>query len=72
MIDKETADVIAMALFNQDIIDLDVEALDELAVLRFFDDDDVEFTDVDFTLDAGPGGHGINNEDEMLQTVRFG
>lgn len=71
MIDKQTADVIATALFNESIMDLDLEALDELSVLRFFDDEDVEFTNIDFTIEAGPDGHGSNTEDEMLQTVSF-
>lgn len=68
MIDKETADVIALALFNEELVGLDLNALDELAVLRFFDDDDVEFEDIDYTQEAGLDGHGVNTEEEMIAT----
>lgn len=68
MIDKETADVIAIALFNEELVGLDSETLDELAILKFFDDEDIEFEDLDYTQEAGLNGHGINTEEEMLYT----
>ena len=68
MIDKETADVIAIALFNEELVGLDSNTLDELAILKFFDDDDVEFEDLDYTQEAGLEGHGVNTEEELLHT----
>ena len=69
MIDEPTAEIIATALYNQDITELDAQQLDELGFLRYADDPDVEFDELGLSLDAGSDGHGVNTEEEMLWTV---
>lgn len=69
MLDKETAEIIASALVNKDIEDMTPEELGELAILEYHNDPDVEFVELDFTPDAGAELHGVNTEEEMMQTV---
>lgn len=67
-IEKEIADIIATALYNQELVGLDDTTLDELAFLRYFNDPDVEFEDLEYTEEAGVSGHGVNTEAEMNYT----
>lgn len=69
LLDRETAELIAFALYNQTITDLDVGQLDELALLRYQDDPSVEIDPLGLSLDAGAEAHGVNTEQEMLHTV---
>lgn len=68
LLDKETADLIASALYNQSITDLDLSQLDGLALLRYADDPDVEIDELGLSGDAG-WLHGSNTEHEMLHTL---
>lgn len=69
LIDRETADVIASALYHDTITGLDPSQLDELAVLRYANDPDVEIDYLGLSTDAGAEFHGVNTEAEMLGTV---
>ena len=66
MTDEQVADVIATAIWNEELTQLPLETLCELARFAYEGDDDVEFVDIEFTNEAGPENHGINSEEEML------
>lgn len=68
MIEKEDAEIIAKAIIASDIINYSVEQLGELSMIHYENDPDVEFVDLDFTPDAGEL-HGVNTEEEMMQTL---
>lgn len=65
-IDEETAEMISNAIYSKDISDMTPEELDQLAILQWQDDPDVEFDDLGLSEDAGPLNHGMHSEDEIL------
>ena len=68
MISENETDIIAAALWTQDITDLSVDELDELAMWQFAEDPEVELDWIGLSQDAGPEGHGVNTEEEMMYT----
>ena len=68
MNDQEIADIIATAVLTNDITSMSLDQLDQLAELKYADDDTVSFSDLDFAPDAGADLHGVNTEEEMFIT----
>ena len=70
--DEQAFEAIANAVFVEDIEAMSEAELGELAKIYWMDDPDVEFVDLDYTLEAGADGHGTNTEEEMLHTLEEG
>lgn len=66
--DRQALDIIFQAIVADDIVKLTLDELDAVSELYWYNDPDVEFVDLDYTLEAGPEGHGVNTEEEMLGT----
>lgn len=66
MLDKETADLIAAAIYTNDITTWTVDQLDELAEFAYANDPNVSFSDLDYVPDAGAELHGTNTEEEKM------
>lgn len=69
VIDKETADIIAAAIWTEEIVNMSLEDLDLLAEYAFANDPDVSFSDLDYVPDAGADLHGVNTDEEMMGTL---
>lgn len=67
--DRQAMDTIYQAILAEDLTKLDAIELDKVFELHWFNDPDVEFVELDYTLEAGPEGHGTNTEDEMMETI---
>lgn len=66
--DREAMDSIYQAILTEDLKDLTADELDKVFEIHWFNDPDIEFVELDYTLEAGPEGHGTNTEDEMMET----
>lgn len=66
--DREAMDTIYQAILAEDLTKLDGTELDKVFELYWFNDPDIEFIELDYTLEAGPEGHGSNTEEEMMET----
>lgn len=69
MIDTESAGLIAGAVWTEDTANMSAGELDELAILHWEGDPDVEWDELGLSADAGEEGHGDNTEEEKLQTL---
>ena len=69
MIDEDAANVIAGAIWVEDIKNMTVDQLDELAFVQWGDDPDVEWDFLGLSQDAGEDLHGVNSDEEMMYTV---
>jgi hypothetical protein len=66
--DRQALDIIFQAIIAEDVVKLNLEELDAVSELYWYNDPDVEFVEIDYTLEAGPGLHGVNTEEEMMET----
>lgn len=65
MVQEEIADMAANAIWSKDVTELSVEELDQLAMLQWEGDPDVEWDVLGLSEDAGDE-HGIHTEEAMM------
>lgn len=58
--------LIAGAIWTKDIQDMTVNELDELALIEWANDPEVEFDELGLSQDAGAEAHGRHTDDQML------
>lgn len=66
--DREATDIIAKAIWTEEISKMTLDEMDELAFIQYADDPDVEFYSLDYTVEAGPFNHGINSDEDLMKS----
>lgn len=66
MIDQESADMLANKVWSEELSEMTADQLDELALLQWADDPDVQFDELGLSQDAGQWRHGVHTDEEML------
>lgn len=65
-VDEESAEMIANAIYSEEITEMSAEDLDKLSHLYWAEDPDVTFDELGLSEDAGPILHGTHTEEEMM------
>lgn len=67
MIEQEITNMLANAIWSEDITKLSADELDKLAMFQWDDDPDVEWDELGLSNDAGSENHGNHTDEQMLQ-----
>lgn len=66
MIEEESAEMVANAIWSEDITTMTADQLDQLAILQWDSDPDVGWDELGLSNEAGADRHGQHTDEQMM------